>query len=114
MNNLSKNRDFSNYWNALSFSFRKYGNLKRDIFSYPYKIPYVVHPIKIISILRAYGFNEFENEELIISALFHDLIEDTDTYLEDIEKEFGSNIASIVNELIKPENVKKRGMVRII
>ncbi|MFW9970358.1 MAG: HD domain-containing protein [Candidatus Odinarchaeota archaeon] len=97
-------KNFSNYWNALSFAFEKYGNLKRKATD----IPYVIHPVRITSILRAVGFNEFEQEELMIAALFHDLCEDTNTSLEEIDKNFGKKISSIVAELTKPETAKGR------
>lgn len=97
-------KDFSNYWNAISFAFVKYGKLKRKA----KQIPYVVHPIRITAILRAAGFNEFEHEDLMIAALFHDLIEDTDTNLKEIENQFGDKVSSIVAELTKPEGVKGR------
>ena len=95
--------EYSNYWKALTFAFKKYGNLKRK----SEEIPYVVHPIRITAILRAAGFSEFEDEDIMIAALFHDLIEDTETSLEDIENYYGKKVASIVNELSKPEHADK-------
>jgi len=97
-------KDFSNYWNALSFAFEKYGNLTRK----SKEIPYIIHPIRITSILRAVGFDEFENEDLMIAALFHDLVEDTDTKLNEIENKFGEKVALIVAELTKPEGANGR------
>ena len=95
-------KDFSNYWNALTFAFTKYGSLKRK----GNDLPYIIHPIRIISILRAVGFSEFEHDDLMIAALFHDLCEDTNTKLEEIDMLFGERVSSIVNELTKPEDVK--------
>ncbi|MFX1379988.1 MAG: HD domain-containing protein [Promethearchaeota archaeon] len=97
-------QDFSNYWKALSFAFEKYGNLKRRAKD----ILYIIHPIRITLILRAAGFNEFKDEELMIAALFHDLLEDTNISFKEIEKNFGKKIVSIVNELTKPKDVKGR------
>lgn len=96
--------NFSNYWNALSFAFIKYGSLKRISSD----IPYVIHPIRITTILHAAGFNEFEHEDIMIAALFHDLIEDTDIEINEIEDRFGSKIGDIVIELTKPEGAKGR------
>jgi len=95
-------RNFSNYWNALSYAFEKYGNLKRKAKD----IPYVIHPVRVTLILRSVGFNEFEHEELMIAALLHDLCEDTNTTLKEIDKIFGEKIVSIVDELSKPVNAK--------
>ncbi len=97
-------KNFSNYWKALSFAFASYGNLKRKAKD----TPYIIHPVRITLILRSVGFNEFENEELMIAALFHDLCEDTNTTLEEIDKKFGEKIVSIVNELTMPEDAKDR------
>ncbi|MFW9823049.1 MAG: HD domain-containing protein [Candidatus Thorarchaeota archaeon] len=97
-------RDFLNYWNAITFAFEKYGTLTRKSMD----IPYVVHPIRITTILHANGFNEFDHEELMIAALFHDLIEDTDLDLNEIEIQFGKRIGDIVIELTKPEGAKGR------
>lgn len=96
-------KDYSNYCRAITFAFSKYGELKRK----SQNIPYVVHPIRITAILRAAGFNENDNEDIMIAALFHDLIEDTETLLEEIETQFGTKIASIVMELTKPEKGNK-------
>jgi guanosine-3',5'-bis(diphosphate) 3'-pyrophosphohydrolase len=97
-------KDFSNYWNAVSFAFIKYGGLKRK----SKEIPYVIHPIRIAAILRAAGFNEFDHEDLMIAALFHDLLEDTDTDLKEVEDQFGKKVGKIVIELTKPEDAKGR------
>ena len=96
-------KDYSNYCAALTFAFSKYGELKRK----SQNIPYVVHPIRITAILRAAGFNENDNEEMMIAALFHDLIEDTETPIDELETQFGTKIASIVMELTKPEKRNK-------
>ncbi|MFX1499572.1 MAG: HD domain-containing protein [Promethearchaeota archaeon] len=101
---MRKMRDFSNYWKAISFAFIKYGNLRRK----SKEIPYVVHPIRITAILQAADFNEFDHEDLMIAALFHDLLEDTDTDLNEIENHFGKKIGKIVVELTKPEGAKGR------
>jgi len=95
-------RDFSNYWNALSYAFVKYDNLKRDN-----GLPYVIHPIRITLILRAFGFNEFDNEDLMIGTLLHDLFEDTNITIKELESKFGKKVASIINESTKPLDVKK-------
>ncbi|HEA70785.1 hypothetical protein LCGC14_0749010 [marine sediment metagenome] len=97
-------KDFSNYWNAISFAFIKYDGLKRK----EKDIPYVIHPIRITMILHAAGFNEFDHEDLMIAALFHDLIEDTDIKLNEIENNYGKKVGQIVVELSKPEGTKGR------
>ena len=96
-------KSFLNYWNALNFAVVKYGDLKRKSGD----IHYFIHPLRITLILRAAGFNEFDHENMMIAALFHDLVEDTDTSLNEIEKIFGRKVASIVNELSIPITTEK-------
>ena len=97
-------KSFLNYWNALNFAVIKYGDLKRKSGD----IHYFIHPLRITLILRAAGFNEFDHENMMIAALFHDLVEDTDTSLSEIEKKFGRNVASVVNELSIPSTTEKQ------
>jgi (p)ppGpp synthase/HD superfamily hydrolase len=75
-------------------------------------IPYIIHPLHILTILRSTGFSDFKDEDLMISALFHDLIEDTEVCEEDIADKFGKKIASIVKELSNPENCDKEDHFR--
>lgn len=60
-----------------------------------YKTPYIFHLQRVSAMVALSG----GSEEEIASAWLHDTIEDTGTTLEDIEREFGSNIAGIVNGL---------------
>jgi guanosine-3',5'-bis(diphosphate) 3'-pyrophosphohydrolase len=96
-------KEFTNYWKALNYALIKYGDLKRKSGN----IPYYIHPLRITLILRAAGFSEFENEEIMIAALFHDLLEDTEITSEEIENKFGKKVASIVSELTISNNEEK-------
>ena len=96
-------KDFNRYWNALNYAFIKYENLKRK----SNNIPYVIHPIRVALILRSIGFSEFKNQDLMIAALLHDLIEDTNTTFDEIKNEFNESIALLVNELSKPKDLNK-------
>ena len=60
--------------------------------------PYILHPIAVAKICAAeIGLGP----TAIISALLHDVVEDTDVTLEDIRKKFGGRIAKIVDGLTK-------------
>ena len=96
-------KQFLNYWKALNFALIKYGDLRRKSGD----IHYFIHPLRITLILRAAGFSEFENENLMIAALFHDLVEDTDISLSEIENKFGRNVSSIVSEVSIPIKTEK-------
>lgn len=57
--------------------------------------PVILHSIRIAMRLYDYGYSS----EIIIGALLHDLIEDSDVTKEAIAKEFGDQIADLVNAL---------------
>ena len=95
--------DFSRYWDAITLVFSRHGEQKRKSAN----IPYVIHPIRVALILRSVGFSEFTHENLMIAALCHDLIEDTETTFEELLKRFGEQVAFIVDELSRPNNANK-------
>lgn len=64
--------------------------------------PYILHPVAVATIcVEEIGLGVRST----ICALLHDTVEDTDITLEDIEREFGSEIARIVDGLTKISNV---------
>src|SRR5437764_2493290 len=64
--------------------------------------PYVLHPLAVAMIcVEEIGLGVRST----ICALLHDTVEDTDISLEDIQREFGSEIAKIVDGLTKISNV---------
>ncbi|MFT4094017.1 MAG: RelA/SpoT family protein [Niabella sp.] len=64
--------------------------------------PYILHPIAVAAIcVEEIGLGVRST----ICALLHDTVEDTDITLQDIEKDFGPEIARIVDGLTKISNV---------
>jgi guanosine-3',5'-bis(diphosphate) 3'-pyrophosphohydrolase len=64
--------------------------------------PYILHPIAVARIVtQEMGLGV----KSIVSALLHDVVEDTEFTLEDIENYFGPKIASIVDGLTKISGV---------
>jgi len=60
--------------------------------------PYIMHPLAVAQIVcEEMGLGSTS----ICASLLHDVVEDTDYTVEDIEKLFGSKIAQIVNGLTK-------------
>ena len=59
--------------------------------------PYIVHPVSVAGILVDLGMDQ----ESIITALLHDVVEDTSVSLQDIEKEFGATIAFLLDGVTK-------------
>src|SRR3989304_1294790 len=64
--------------------------------------PYFSHPIEVAGILTDLKLDD----NSIITALLHDLVEDTDTSLEEIEKLFGKEIARRVEGAPKPPRLE--------
>ena len=64
--------------------------------------PYIYHPLAVAQVVaEEIGLGTTS----IVCALLHDTVEDTDITLEEIEREFGSEIAKIVDGLTKISNV---------
>jgi GTP pyrophosphokinase len=64
--------------------------------------PYILHPLAVSKIcVEEIGLGVRSS----ICALLHDTVEDTDITLEDVEREFGNEIARIVDGLTKLSNV---------
>lgn len=67
-------------------------------------VPYVVHPVAVAKMLDNMGFSQ----DVVIAGLFHDLIEDTPLTINDIEKEWGMEVAALV-EMVTDISVKEDG-----
>jgi (p)ppGpp synthase/HD superfamily hydrolase len=76
--------------------------------------PYITHPVHVSVILARYGFPE----PLVVAGLLHDVVEDQDYPLGQIEEEFGPDVAEMVDALserkqdaqghVHPWEVRKR------
>lgn len=59
--------------------------------------PYINHPLEVAEcIVRVAGVDD---AEVLIAAILHDTVEDTDTKPEEIEDQFGADVASLVMEV---------------
>lgn len=59
--------------------------------------PYFLHPIQVATVLTELKLDNAS----IITALLHDTVEDTEATLEDIEKNFGDEVARLVDGVTK-------------
>lgn len=68
--------------------------------------PYIYHPLEVALVcVEEIGLGTTS----IISALLHDVVEDTDLELEDIEREFGNKVMTIIDGLTKISGVFEYG-----
>ena len=66
--------------------------------------PYLIHPLRTVEILT----NLRVDEDTIVAALLHDVPEDTQVSVADIEKQFGKKIAYLVDGITKLAKVHYR------
>jgi GTP pyrophosphokinase len=60
--------------------------------------PYIIHPIAVATILA----KELEmSDNTVIAAFLHDVVEDTDHTIEDIQERFGEDVAKLVDAVTK-------------
>ncbi len=64
--------------------------------------PYIIHPVQVAYILATIGLDD----STICAALLHDIAEDTEVTIKDIEKEFSKEIAEMVDGVTKLGTIK--------
>ncbi|MCL9822998.1 RelA/SpoT family protein [Helicobacter colisuis] len=77
---------------AIAFATEAHKNQKRRSGE-----PYIVHPLLVSCIVAYFGGDEV----MVCAALLHDVVEDTDYTLEDVKKNYGEDVASLVDGLTK-------------
>lgn len=65
-------------------------------------MPYVEHPIRVAAILDEEGFGE---EEVLAAALLHDVVEDSETTLDELREKFGGGVAGLVGAMTDDEAI---------
>jgi GTP pyrophosphokinase len=88
--------------NALAFSqqahhdqFRKSGE------------PYIVHPVLVASIVA----NITGDEAMVIAALLHDVIEDTHITIDEVARDYGDDVAHLVEGLTKIDTIRDAELI---
>jgi len=106
--NIKQKEILSEIFSALEFAAFKHRRQRRKGAG---EIPYINHPIEVTHlILRTV---EEPSKELIIAALLHDLLEDTDTTDEDIRSKFGGKVLNLVEEVTDDMKLPKRERKRL-
>lgn len=88
--NYPKNKDKIFY--ALEFATKMHEGVKRKSGE-----PYIIHPVAVAQILMD---NQMDYST-VMAGLLHDVVEDTDVTIEEIEKRFGKTVAKLVDGVTK-------------
>jgi guanosine-3',5'-bis(diphosphate) 3'-pyrophosphohydrolase len=87
---------------AASFAAEKHRSQRRKDAS---AAPYINHPLAVAHVLARDG--NVQQESLLVAALLHDTVEDTETTLLELEQAFGIVVRSIVEEVTDDKSLPK-------
>ena len=88
--------------NALNFSQQAHQNQFRKSGE-----PYIVHPVLVASIVA----NITGDEAMVIAALLHDVIEDTHITIEEVARDYGDDVAHLVEGLTKIDMIRDAELI---
>jgi len=88
---------------ALDFAAVKHRNQRRKNQE---ASPYINHPITIANLL--WNAAQVTDPVVIVGAILHDTVEDTDATFEEIEQEFGKEVKSLVQEVTDDKSLPKQ------
>ncbi|WP_457596610.1 RelA/SpoT family protein [Hydrogenimonas sp.] len=69
--------------------------------------PYIVHPILVATITASIS----SDETMVVAALLHDVVEDTDHTIEEIQARFGEDVANLVEGLTKIMEIRENELI---
>ena len=87
---------------AINFAAKKHRRQKRKGAD---EEPYINHPLEVLNLLTSIG--KVEDFNVLIAAVLHDTIEDTETTEEEISKLFGAKVCKMVLELTDDKTLPK-------
>jgi len=64
-------------------------------------MPYVEHPIAVAARLEEQGYGD----EVLAAALLHDVVEDSETTLDELREKFGGEVAGLVGAMTDEEEI---------
>lgn len=99
--------DLSSVLQAADFAARKHSSQRRKDSR---QTPYVNHVIGVAHSLSSAGVCD---AKIIVAALLHDTVEDTDTSLEEVETIFGPDTARIVGEVTDDKSLPRAERKRL-
>jgi len=69
--------------------------------------PYIVHPVLVASIVA----NITGDEAMVIAALLHDVIEDTHITIDEVARDYGPDVAHLVEGLTKIDTIRDAQLI---
>ena len=81
---------------AYNFALKVHGDTRRKTGE-----PYITHPLSVAMILAEIG----HETDIVVSAILHDVVEDCNISVEQLEKEFGCNVVDMVNTVTKESRI---------
>ena len=98
----ANDKDISLIFKALSFVAGKHRDQRRKGEE---AAPYINHLISVADILWELG--QVRDISIIVAGILHDTLEDTDASVEELSREFGAHISSIVEEVTDDKSLPK-------
>lgn len=92
-----RRRDREIISDAYDFAFHSHAGQFRDSGE-----PFIIHPVEVSKILANFG----ADVETIVAGLLHDVVEDCNVELSEIQERYGETTASIVDGVTKISNLK--------
>ncbi len=94
--------DLAKFIQAASFAAKKHKTQKRKG---AVEEPYINHPLEVANLLANVG--KVEDYDILIAAVLHDTIEDTETTKEEIAELFGTKVSEMVLEVTDDKSLPK-------
>lgn len=96
------NEELTLIFKALEFAARKHRDQRRKD---ELATPYINHPIEVARLLVNEG--GIADTQVLVAALLHDTVEDTETTIAELQSLFGAEIAGIVGEVTDDKTLPK-------
>ena len=74
-------------------------------------VPYIAHPVAVAEVIASVG--RVTDIVTLLAAVLHDTIEDTDTTADELTKEFGAEVVSVVLEVTDDKTLPKEERKRL-
>lgn len=88
-----------NLMRAITYATNKHDGQRRKVD----ETPYIAHPYRVAMLLKAHNCSE----SVVIAALLHDVVEDTDGTFNEINNLFGRTVEELVKYVTEQDNQKK-------